>query len=92
MNKAELERPLEAEALREIERSLYGKLKAHRLSDSFIERCSAGSGAKRGLVQYLRAVEEGTEIDNRDAFVVRAAYWWAIDELRREARQATEPR
>jgi RNA polymerase sigma factor (sigma-70 family) len=87
MSQTDLERPLEAEALREIERSLHGKLKAHRLSDSFIERCGE-EAVQRGLVEYLHAVEEGIEVDNRDAFVVRAAFWRAIDELRREARQA----
>lgn len=85
MRQTELEPPLQAEALGEIERSLYGKLKAHRLSDSFIERCGE-EAVQAGLVEYLRALEEGVEVDNRDAFVVRAAFCRAIDELRREAR------
>jgi RNA polymerase sigma factor (sigma-70 family) len=85
MRQTELEPPLQAEALEEIERSLYSKLKAHRLSDSFIERCSE-EAVQMGLVEYLRAIEEGVRVDNRDAFVVRAAFCRAIDELRREAR------
>lgn len=87
MRQTELEPPLQAEALGEIERSLYGKLKAHRLSDSFIERCGE-EAVQAGLIEYFRAREEGVEVDNRDAFVVRAAFCRAIDELRREARRS----
>lgn len=87
MSPTELERPLEAGALREIERSLYGKLKAHRLSDSFIARCGE-EALQEGLVEYFRAVKNGQEIDNRDAFVVKAAFFRAIDKLRREARES----
>jgi RNA polymerase sigma factor (sigma-70 family) len=87
MRQSELEPTLQVEALREIERSLYGKLKAHRLSDSFIERCSEDA-IQAGLIEYLHAREEGVEVENRDAFVVRAAFFRAIDELRREARRS----
>ncbi len=87
MSPNELERPLEAGALREIERSLHGKLKAHRLSDSFIARYGE-EALQEGLVEYFRAVRNGQEIDNRDAFVVNAAFFRAIDKLRREARQS----
>jgi RNA polymerase sigma factor (sigma-70 family) len=83
----ELEQPLQEEALREIERSLYGKLKAHRVSDAFINRCGEDA-IQKGLLEYLRARRAGEQIQNRDAFVVRAAFCRAIDELRREARQA----
>jgi RNA polymerase sigma factor (sigma-70 family) len=87
MSPTELERPLQADALREIERSLYGKLKAYRLSDSFVERCGEDA-VQKGWIEYLRAVEEGVEVDNRDAFIVQAAFRRAVDELRREARQS----
>jgi RNA polymerase sigma factor (sigma-70 family) len=87
MSPIELERPLEAGALREIERSLHGKLKAHRLSDSFIERCSEDA-IQEGLVEYFHAVKREQEVDNRDAFVVKAAFFRAIDRLRREARDS----
>lgn len=87
MGQTELEPTLQAEALGEIERSLYGKLKAHRLSDSFIERCGE-EAVQAGLIEYLRALREGAQIENRDAFVVRAAFCRAIDELRREARRS----
>jgi len=87
MSRIELERPLQAEALREIERSLYGKLKAHRLADSFVERVGEDA-VQKGWIEYLRAVGEGVEVENRDAFIVQAAFLRAVDELRREARQA----
>ena len=87
MGQTELERPLQAEALREIERSLYGKLKAHRLADSFVERVGEDA-IQKGWIEYLRAVGEGVEVENRDAFIVQAAFLRAVDELRREARQA----
>jgi RNA polymerase sigma factor (sigma-70 family) len=87
MSRIELERPLQAEALREIERSLYGKLKAHRLADSFVERVGEDA-VQKGWIEYLRAVREGVEVENRDAFIVQAAFRRAIDELRREARQS----
>lgn len=87
MEAVELEQPLQEEALREIERSLYGKLRAHRISDTFIDRCGEDA-IQKGLLAYLRARQAGEHIENRDAFVVRAAFCRAIDELRREARQA----
>ncbi|MGN6258872.1 MAG: sigma-70 family RNA polymerase sigma factor [Solirubrobacterales bacterium] len=86
MKVGELEQPLQETALREIERSLHGKLKAHRISESFIERCSE-EAVQKGLLDYLRARAAGEEIENRDAFVVHAAFYRAIQELRREARQ-----
>ncbi|HEX8752834.1 MAG TPA: sigma-70 family RNA polymerase sigma factor [Solirubrobacterales bacterium] len=79
--------PLQDEELREIARSLHGKLKAHRLSESFIERFSE-EAIQKGMVDYLRAVERGVVVENREAFVVQAAFRRAIDEVRREARLA----
>ncbi|HET7444528.1 MAG TPA: sigma-70 family RNA polymerase sigma factor [Solirubrobacterales bacterium] len=87
MNTRELDRPLEADALREIERAIRGKLKALNLSDSFIER-SIEDAVQKGLVEYLRAVERGEAVENRNGFVVRAGFCRAIDDLRREAKQA----
>ena len=84
---SQLEQPLEAEALREIERSLHGRLKAHRLSDSFIERCGE-EAIQRAWLDYLRARAEGAEIDNPGAFVANAAFCRAIDELRHESHEA----
>lgn len=87
MAPTEVERPLQPEALEEIERFLQSKLKRRRLSDSFIER--AGKDAiQRALVEYLEALESGREIEDPGAFLRETAYWRAIDELRREERQA----
>jgi RNA polymerase sigma factor (sigma-70 family) len=83
----EIERPFESQALREIERSLHSKLRVHRLSNAFIDRYS-DDALQRGLVEYLRAIEAGASIQNRDAFVVDAAFKRAVDELRRESRSA----
>ena len=87
MSTRETDRPLQADALREIERAVRGKLRAFDLSDSFIERCLEDS-IQKGLVEYLRKLDGGEVIENRNGFVVRAAFLRAIDELRREARQA----
>jgi RNA polymerase sigma factor (sigma-70 family) len=73
--------------MREIERSLRARLKAHRLSDSFIERC-AEEAVQRAWLDYLRAVGEGTEVGNRGAFLANAAFCRAIDELRHESHEA----
>lgn len=83
----ELERPLEAEAMRDIERSLRARLRAHRLSDSFIERCCEDA-VQRAWLDYLRALEEGVEVANPGAFLANAAFCRAIDELRRESHEA----
>jgi RNA polymerase sigma factor (sigma-70 family) len=86
MSTREIDRPLQADALREIERAVRGKLRAFDLSDSFIERCLEDS-VQKGIVEYLRKLDSGEVIENRNGFVVRAAFLRAIDELRREARQ-----
>jgi len=82
-----VERSLHPEALREIERSLHGKLKALGLSESFIDR-SLEDALQKGLVEYLRALDRGDTNENRNGFVVHAAFRRAVDELRHEARQA----
>lgn len=74
-------------ALKEIERSLRGKLKAHNLSDAFIER-SLEDALQKGLVEYLRVRDRGEAVENPAGFVVRAGFCRAIDELRQEARHA----
>jgi len=83
----ETDRSLQPGALGEIERSLRGKLKAYDLSDSFIERYLEDA-LQKGLVEYLRAIDRGEAIGNPAGFVVQAGFCRAIDELRREARQA----
>lgn len=81
------EQPLAEEALEEIERSLHRMLKARRLSDSFVERCSEDA-IQKGLLEYMQARRSGKQIRDRHAFVVHAAFQRAVDELRREARRA----
>lgn len=83
MRPAELDRPLDAEALETIERRLHGKLRAHRISEAFIAR-HGEDALQQGLAEYTRALERGTEIANPGGWVVRTAYRRAIDELRRE--------
>lgn len=82
-----LDRSLDPEAFREIERGLRGKLRALGLADPFIDR-AVDDAIQKGLVEYLQKLEQGETIENQIGFVVRAAYLRAIDELRREARQA----
>jgi RNA polymerase sigma factor (sigma-70 family) len=79
-------RPSESGALREMERSLRARLRARRLSAAFVDR-HAEDALQRGLVEYLRARENGKEIRDPGGFVVEAAFRRAIDELRREARR-----
>jgi RNA polymerase sigma-70 factor (ECF subfamily) len=74
-------------ALGEIERSLRSRLRAYDLSNAFIER-SLEDALQKGLVEYLRALDRGEVIDNAPGFIVQAGFCRAIDELRREARQA----
>jgi RNA polymerase sigma factor (sigma-70 family) len=80
-------RRFQAAALREIKLSLHGKLRAHRLSDSFIERCGPDA-LQQGLAEYASAIKRGVTIENPDAWVVSTSFRRAIDELRREVRRA----
>jgi RNA polymerase sigma factor (sigma-70 family) len=76
----------DAEALEAIERALHGKLRAHRLSESFIER-HGEDAVQQGLAEYERALARGSEIENPGGWIVSTAYRRAIDELRRELRE-----
>ncbi|HEY0280961.1 MAG TPA: sigma-70 family RNA polymerase sigma factor [Solirubrobacterales bacterium] len=76
---------MESGALRGMERDLRARLRAHRLSESFVER-HAEDALQRGVVEYLRAREAGTEIREPAGFVLQAAFRRAIDDLRRETR------
>jgi RNA polymerase sigma factor (sigma-70 family) len=76
----------DSEALRAMERDLRRRLRAHRLSESFVDR-HAEDALQRGVIEYLRAREAGTEIREPTGFVLQAAFRRAIDELRREARR-----
>jgi RNA polymerase sigma factor (sigma-70 family) len=70
-----------------MERDLRARLRAHRLSEAFVDRY-AEDALQRGVVEYLRAREAGKEIREPAAFILEAAFRRAIDELRREARTA----
>lgn len=83
----EADRSLKPGALGEFERSLRARLRAYDLSSAFIER-SLEDALQKGLVEYLRALDRGEVIDNPAGFIVQAGFCRAIDELRREARQA----
>lgn len=87
MEVRQADRALEPGALEEIERSLRSKLKAHNLSEPFIER-SLEDALQKGLVEYLRVLDRGEEVENPAGFVVHAGFSRAIDELRREAHHA----
>ncbi|HET9154277.1 MAG TPA: sigma-70 family RNA polymerase sigma factor [Solirubrobacterales bacterium] len=84
MKARQSDRALKLGALAEIERSLRAKLKAHNLSDPFIER-SLEDALQKGLVEYLRLLDRGEVVENPAGFVVQAGFCRAIDELRREA-------
>jgi len=79
----------DAEALGTIERALHGKLRAHRLSESFIER-HGEDVVQQGIAEYERALARGSEIENPGGWIVSTAYRRAIDELRRELREVDE--
>lgn len=79
----------DAEALGAIERALHGKLRAHRLSESFIER-HGEDVVQQGIAEYERALAQGSEIENPGGWIVSTAYRRAIDELRRELREVDE--
>jgi RNA polymerase sigma-70 factor (ECF subfamily) len=79
----------DAEALGTIERALHGKLRAHRLSDGFIER-NCEDVLQQARAEYEDALARGSEIDNPGGWIVSTAYRRAIDELRRELREVDE--
>ncbi len=87
MTTRELDRPLEADALREVERVLRGRLRAHGLSVAFINR-TLEDAAQRAWEEYLGARARGEVIENPLGFVVSRGFLRAIDELRREGRRA----
>lgn len=70
-----------------IERALHGRLRAHRLSSEFIDR-HGEDVLQQGIAEYERAVSRGKRIENPAGLIVETAYWRAIDELRRELREA----
>lgn len=84
----EEERSLDADQLRAIEAALPGKLRAHQLSEAFIDRY-AEELVQQALAEYARACEQGQAIDNPGGWIVNTAFRRAIDQLRREGREAS---
>jgi RNA polymerase sigma factor (sigma-70 family) len=87
MKTREPDRPLEADALRDVERVLRGRLRAYGLSVAFIER-TVEDATQKAWEELLRARADGEAIENPSGFVVRAGFFRAMDELRREGRRA----
>ncbi len=79
---------MDAEQLRAIEVALHGKLRAHRLSEAFIDRYSEDL-IQQALTEYARACEQGKSIENPGGWAVNTAFRRAIDQLRREGREAS---
>lgn len=86
MERAGLDGTLGVQALDEIERSLHGKLRAHRISGELIQR-HGQDALQQALAEYTRELKRGTAIENPDAWIVNAAFRRAVDEVRRDARR-----
>jgi RNA polymerase sigma-70 factor, ECF subfamily len=86
----EEKRPLDADQLRAIEVALRGKLQAYssRPSEAFIDR-NAEDLIQQALTEYAKACEDGQEIYNPGGWVVNTAFRRALDQLRREGREAS---
>jgi RNA polymerase sigma factor (sigma-70 family) len=82
---------LSSEQLLRIERALHGKLRASRLSETFIAR-HGEDAVQQGLAEYASARARGRRIEDPGAWVVSAAFQRAIDALRREVREADDPK
>jgi RNA polymerase sigma factor (sigma-70 family) len=82
---------LGSEQLLRIERALHGKLRASRLSETFIAR-HGEDAVQQGLAEYASARARGRRIEDPGAWVVSAAFQRAIDALRREVREADDPK
>jgi RNA polymerase sigma factor (sigma-70 family) len=76
---------IDAQSLAEIERSLHGKLRAHRLSEAFIARASEDA-IGQSLTEYVGALRRGKRIENPNGWIVNTAWRRALNQLRREVR------
>lgn len=81
---------LDADQLRAISAALPGKLRAHQVSEAFIDRYTEEL-VQQALTEYARACEQGQAIDNPGGWIVNTAFLRAIDQLRREEREGTAP-
>ncbi len=84
----EKEHSLDADQLRAISAALSGKLRAHQVSEAFIDRF-AEELVQQALAEYARACEQGQAIDNPGGWIVNTAFRRAIDQLRREEREGS---
>lgn len=84
----EKEHSLDADQLRAISAALPGKLRAHQVSEAFIDRF-AEELVQQALAEYARACEQGQAIDNPGGWIVNTAFRRAIDQLRREEREGS---
>jgi len=80
-------RVLDDVQLREVKRSLRAKLRARHFDESFIDR-STDDALAQALVEFAQAVADSKEIPNPGGWIVQTAFWRAIDQLRREEREA----
>ena len=80
-------RPFDGDTLAEIERGLHGRLRAHHVSERFIDG-HLEDAVQKGVVEYLRVRAEGVEVREPRGFVAEAAFRRALDEVRRESRRA----
>lgn len=79
--------PLDVDQLRAIGIGLRGKLRALQISESFIDR-NGEDLIQQALTEYTRAIDQGRKIENPGGWVVHTAARRAIDQLRRESREA----
>jgi RNA polymerase sigma factor (sigma-70 family) len=86
----EREHSLDADQLRAISAALPGKLRAHQVSEAFIDRHTEEL-VQQALAEYARACEQGQAIDNPGGWIVNTAFLRAIDQLRREEREGIAP-
>jgi RNA polymerase sigma factor (sigma-70 family) len=86
----EKEHSLDADQLRAISAALPGKLRAHQVSETFIDRYTEEL-VQQALAEYVRACERGQAIDNPGGWIVNTAFRRAIDQLRREEREGIAP-
>lgn len=84
----EKERSLDADQLRAISAALPGKLRAHQVSEAFIDRYTEEL-VQQALAEYARACEQGQAIDNPGGWIVNTAFLRAIDQMRREEREGS---
>ena len=89
MGTTELEGLIDEATRREVEGVLAAKLRAHGLSDSFVERYGEDA-IQKAWIEYLTAVEKGVRVERPVGFLIRAAFFRALDQLRVEARQAND--